>query len=107
MSSKAAKMVWECPTEDGGWTKVGRGGKAVKVEIVAGGLSADHFPALEKVEKPGRQVEKKKMVKKGDKVVKKVDKVVKKEEKVGKRVVKKLEKVVKNEERVMKNEERW
>ena len=94
--TKVVRSAWRCPTEDGGWTQVGKGGKVVKVPIVAGGLTGDHFPALEKVEKPGRQVEKKKMVKK-------VDKVVKMEEKVGKRVVKK---VVKKEERVMKKEEK-
>ena len=106
VTMKVVRSAWRCPTEDGGWTQVGKGGKVVKVPIVAGGLTGDHFPALEKVEKKEMVGKKEKMVKKGDKVVKKVDKVVKKEEKVGKRVVKKVEKVVKKVDKVVKMEEK-
>ena len=90
------KMVWECPTEEmetREWTQVGKGGKAVKVPIVAGGLTGDHFPALEKVEKKEMAGKKEKMVKKTDKVVKKVEK---KEE----RVLKKVEKEDKEEKKM-------
>ena len=97
------KMVWECPTEEmetREWTQVGKGGKAVKVPIVAGGLTGDHFPALEKVEKKEMAGKKEKMVKKVDKVVKKVGKVVKKVEKTEERVEKKVEKEDKEEKKM-------
>ena len=107
MTMKVVRSAWRCPTEDGGWTRVGKGGKVVKVPIVAGGLTGDHFPALEKVEKPGRQVEKEKVVKVVKKVLKKVEKVEKKEM-VGKKekMVKKGGKVVKKVDKVVKKEEK-